>query len=88
MRSGFFRTSSAMLALGAAMSGLNKAMTGFGQAARDLAKRRDYEPRIKGKNRKRRGRPAVRHTTTRFDRKMARHGMIYAPGKLFKGHRI
>lgn len=87
-KSGYFRASTAMLNLAQAFAGLSAPLKAFGAAARDLIKRRDYEPRIKGKNRRRRHRGGVSHTMSRFARKTQQYGGEYRPGKLFKGHRI
>lgn len=86
---GIFKMASAFSAISNAFSGASLAAKAFGQAAADVKARGAFEPRVKGRNRRSRGAPQGYHPgTTRFDRKMAKFGGEYHPGKLFKGHRI
>lgn len=86
-RTGFFKATVAMLAAGNAMATAARAAAQFGAAAKDKVNPNWHE-RIKGKNRRRRGYGGRSNSSSRFARKMQRHGAVYAPGKLFKGHRI
>lgn len=86
MKTGFFNASVAMSGLTAGFQKLANVLKHFSMP--DPYVKREYEPRVRKRNRRRRRSSGRFNEDNRFTRKMRKYGSEYRPGKLFKGHRV